>query len=154
MHRPVGALRAEVLTGHRGARRHQPDGRPRDEREQLRVADRVRGLRLGALPERADEAQQQEPRDVHGDPLNPGGQAKAEQRPNDSPVGSPVHPAVPPHREAPRQEEVAGDATYGETRHRRAHGRARGPEARRGSDAGDEHDVARDVEDGEQHAEA
>ena len=45
----IGLAGAEVLTGdgRRGA--HQADRRPRDEREQLGVADRVRRLRLGAV---------------------------------------------------------------------------------------------------------
>ncbi len=40
---------AEVLTRDRRRRAHQPDRRPRDQREQLGVADRVRRLRGGAL---------------------------------------------------------------------------------------------------------
>src|SRR2546422_3262813 len=45
---------------------------------------RVRGLRLGALRQRPDEAEQQHPGDVHRDPLNAGRKAEAKQRPERS----------------------------------------------------------------------
>ena len=84
---------AEVLAGDRGSRAHQPDRRPRDQREQLGVADRVGRLRRGALLQRSDEAQHQHAGDVHRDPLYAGRKAEAEQRSNDRPVGRRSHAA-------------------------------------------------------------
>ena len=81
-HRALAALGlagAEVLTGDRRRRAHQPDRRPRDQREQLGVADGVRGLRLGAVLERPDEPQQQHAGDVHRHALESGRQAELEQ---------------------------------------------------------------------------
>ena len=63
VHRLVGAVRvarAEVLSRHRRRGAHEPDRRPRDEREELRVPDGKRRLRRRALGERADEPEQQD----------------------------------------------------------------------------------------------
>ena len=49
LHGALGMAGAEVLSGDRRRRAHQAHRRPGDQREQLGVADRVRGLRLGAL---------------------------------------------------------------------------------------------------------
>ena len=40
---------AEILPGNRGRRAHQADRRPGDERKELRVADRIGRLGLGAV---------------------------------------------------------------------------------------------------------
>ena len=40
---------AQVLSGDRRRGAHQPDRRPRDQREEFGVPDRVHGLRFGAL---------------------------------------------------------------------------------------------------------
>ena len=56
--------------------------------EELGVADRVRRLRLGAVRERAHEAQQQDAGDVHRHALHAGRQPEAEQRADDLPVGT------------------------------------------------------------------
>ena len=84
--RAIGIARAQVLSGDRRRGAHQPDGRPGDQREQLRVADGVGRLRRGALLQRSDEAQQQHTADVHRDALHARGQTEAEQRPDDREV--------------------------------------------------------------------
>ena len=154
VHRALGAARPEVLTRDGCGGPHQPHRGPRDERKQLRVAHRVGGLRLGALRERADEAQQQHPGDVHRDPLDAGGQAEAEQRPDDGPVGPPVHVAVPLNRQPPGEQQIHGEAAQGEARDGTPDRCARRAQARQRSDARDERHVADHVQGGEEHAQA
>src|ERR1051325_10034982 len=121
---PGAGARPEVLTRQGGGGAHEPDGGPGDEREQLRVAHRIGGLRLGALRQRSDEPEQQHAGHVHRDPLHPRRQAEAEQRPDDAPVGPPVHPAVPHDRQPPRKQQIHGHAAHGQARHGGADGGA------------------------------
>ena len=86
MHGARAAIRlagAEILPGHRGRRSHQSHRRPRNQREQLRVAHRVRRLRFGALRQRANESKQHHARDVHRDALDACRQPEAKQRADD-----------------------------------------------------------------------
>ena len=89
--RALGMTGTEILPGDRCRRTHQADRGPRDHREQLGVANRIRRLRCGALLERAHETQHQHAADVHGDALHAGRQAETEERLDDRPVGPPVH---------------------------------------------------------------
>ena len=77
--------------GDGGGCAHQADRCPGDQREELRIADRVGGLGCGALLERADKPQEQETPDVHRDSLHAGRQAEPKQRSNDGEVRTEIH---------------------------------------------------------------
>ena len=82
-HRALRMAGAEILPGDGGRSAHQAHRGPGDQREELGVADRIGRLRLGAVRQRSDEAQQHDAGDVHRHALNARGQTKLEQRPDD-----------------------------------------------------------------------
>src|SRR5688572_28830444 len=79
---------AEILPGDCSGSAHQPDRRPRYQREQLRVRHGECSLRRGALRERPDERHHEEPTDVHRDSLDSCRKPEPEERADDVPVGT------------------------------------------------------------------
>ena len=103
---------AQILTGNGCRVPHQSNRRPRDQRKQLGISDRVGGLRRGAVLQRSDETQQQHAGDVHRDPLHTGRKAEAEQRPDDREVWPPIDTGMEVDHRARCEEPpgtVAGD---------------------------------------------
>ena len=141
--RPAGA---EVLAGDRRGRAHQPDRGPGDQREQLVVADRVGGLRLGAVFEAADEAEQQEAADVHRHALQAGRQAEAEQRADDRPVRAPAASCARTRSACACANSRPSPTTPAATlAGHRADRRAEHAEARERPGAGDQREVEREM---------
>ncbi len=151
--RPVGTSGPQVLARHRGGGAHQPDRRPGDEREQLRIRDGVGGLGGGAGRQRADERQQQHAPHVHRDSLDAGRQPEPEQLADDPPVRAP-RPAAreadhPPACPQPVQRVDRHDAGGDHGPHRRA----RRAERRDRPETRDQDHVQRDVQHRDDEAE-
>ena len=84
------------------------------------VANRVGGLRFGAVLERADEAEEHHAGDVHRDALHARRQPEAKQRPQDGPVRRPAHGPWEMNHDAVREDEPDPDERYDAARERRA----------------------------------
>ena len=154
LNRALRVAGAEILPGNRGRRSHQADRGPGDERKELGVANRIGRLRLGAVGQRSDEAQQHDAGDIHRDALDSCRQSELEERPDDRQVRPARHRLGKVDDQAAAEQQPDANRRDDKARRYRADRCATRAERRHRPEARDQDDVERDVQHRHQDPEA